>query len=251
MKTLRISRPVLWGTLVVSIGWASVAFAKNPVAHVDIKTIHSYDGQTALPKPERIIVYDFTVSSAVVKTDRTPGIRQRLKGNSKNAVSQQVQGEITKNLIKGLQKQLKAVGISVEKGTPDMEVAGNTLTIKGVITKLDQGHRLRRGTIGLGAGASDVETNCQISMQTGADNKLISEVTTVAKSGKKPGAVVPMAAGASAAVAAGTSGATSNRSTAQADAARTGSALAKHIANLMKTQGWTLAAKGHAPAGTQ
>jgi hypothetical protein len=47
-----------------------------------------------------------------------------------------------------------------------------------------------------------------------------------------------MGAGAAPAVAAGVTGATAHKSTAQGDSARTGSALAKHIAGLMKAQGW-------------
>jgi Domain of unknown function (DUF4410) len=243
-EKLRTSWPLKFGVLVFALAWASLAFAKNPLAHGDIKTIRSYDRQTPLPKPERIIVYAFTVSPAVVKTEKMPGLRQRIKQarshqDAATLAAQQVQAEITKDLIKVLQKQLKTSGIPVEKGAPDVDVPGNALTIRGVVTKLDQGHRLRRGTVGFGAGASDVETDCQISMQTRANTWLLSELNTKAKSSKKPGAVVPVAAGASAAVAGGATVATSNRSIAQGDAARTGSALAKQIAKLMKIQGWT------------
>ena len=166
-----------------------------------------------------------------------------MKGNSKDEVAEQVKEQITDDLVKGLQKQLKSSGIPVQKGTPDMRAAGNALAIRGSVTKLDQGHRLRRGTVGLGAGASDVETDCQISMDTGANSVLFSELTTVAKSSKKPGAAVTMGAGAAPVVAAGATGATAHKSTAEGDSARTGSALAKHITGLMKAQGWVTAAQ--------
>jgi hypothetical protein len=229
----------------------SVAAAKNPLAHVDIKTVKSYDGQNPLPKPDRVVVYDFTVAPDVVKTDRAPGVRQRMKGNSKDEVAGQVQDQITSDLLKELQKQLKSSGIPVEKGTPDMQASGNALTIRGTVTKLDQGHRLRRGTVGLGAGGSDVETDCQISVATGGNDVLFSELTTVAKSSKKPGAAVTMGAGAAPAVAGGVAGATAHKSTAQGDSARTGSALAKHIAGLMKAQGWIAAAHKQALSDTK
>ena len=241
MKTLRMSRFLTWVAPVLVIVPTCVA-SKNPVAHVDIKVTKSYEGQQ-LPKPERVVVYDFTVAPGAVKTDRHPGVRQRIK-NSKNsegaaaAASEQVENQITKDMVKGLQKRLKAAGIPVEKGAPEMELTGNTLVVRGTITKLHQGHRMRRGTVGLGAGASDVETECQISMQTGSNTVMVSELTTKAKSGKKPGAAVTMGAGAAPVVAAGATGATAHKSTAEGDAARTGSALAKHIAKLMTTAGW-------------
>ena len=213
------------------------------MAHVDIKTVKSYQGQNPLPKPDRVVVYDFTVARSAIKTDKMPGVRQRIKnaGSSEDSATlagEQVQEQITADLVKSLQKRLKASGIPVEKGTPDMEITGNTLVVHGTVTKLDQGHRLRRGTVGLGAGASDVKTNCQISMQATGNTVLVSELTTEAKSGKKPGAAVTMGAGAAPVVAVGATGATAHKSTAQGDASRTGSALAKHIADLMKTQEW-------------
>lgn len=239
MNAMRTSRLLKWGApIAVAAAVVSVAAAKNPLAHVDIKTVKSYDGQNPLPKPDRVIVYDFTVSPEVVKTDPLPGVRQRMQGNSKEELGAQVEDEITKDLLSGLQKQLKSSGIPVEKGTQGMQAPGNALTIRGTVTKLDEGHRRRRGTVGLGAGASDVETDCQISVDTGGNSVLFSEVTTVAKSGKKPGAAVTMGAGATPEIAAGVAGGTAHKGTAQGDSARTGSALAKHIAGLMKAQRW-------------
>lgn len=237
MHAIRTSRLLRWSAPVALTVVLSAAASKNPIAHVDVTTVKSYDGQNPLQKPDRVIVYDFTAPDSV-KTDRLPGVPQRLKGNSKDDVEQQVEDQITDDLLKGLQKKLKSSGIPVEKGTPDMQAPSNALTVRGAVTKLDQGHRLRRGTVGLGAGASDVETDCKLSLETGGNSVLFSELTTVAKSGKKPGAAVTMGAGAAPAVSAGVTGATAHKSTAQGDSARTGSALAKHIAGLMKAQGW-------------
>jgi hypothetical protein len=216
--------------------------SKNPLAHVDIKTVKSYDGQGQLSKPVRVVVYDFAVSPDVVKTDRMPGVRQRMKGNSKKDIAKQVQAQMTKDLVNSLTKQLKKSGIPVEKGTPGMDVSGSTLTVRGTITKINAGHRMRRGTVGLGVGASDVETDCQIAVEANGQSVLLSELKTVAKSGKKPGAGVTMGVGAAPAVAVGATGATAHKSTAQGDSARTGSALGKRAVELMKKQGWVTAA---------
>ena len=254
MKTLRMSRWLMWFAPVLLMSLPCMA-SKNPIAHVDIKVTRSYQGKQPLPKPDRVVVYDFAVAPGAVKTDRHPGIRQRIKAahSSEDAATfaaEQVENQITKDLVKGLQKRLKAAGIPVEKGTPEMEISGNTLVVHGTVTKLHQGHRLRRGTVGLGAGASAVKTECRISMHTAANTIQISELMTEAKSGKKPGMAVTMGAGAAPAVAAGATGATAHKSTAQGDAARTGSALAKHIAKWMTTEGWVPPSSQQAPAGT-
>lgn len=242
MKISRMSRPFMSIAPVFLMPLACVA-SKNPVAHVDIKVTKSYEGQQPLPKPDRVVVYDFTFAKSVVQTDKMPGIRQRVNvaHSSEDAATfagEQVENQITKDMIKGLQKRLKTAGIPVEKGTPEMKLIGNTIVVHGTITKLNQGHRLRRGTVGLGAGASDVETDCQVSVRTDGKTVLLSALTTKAKSGKKPGMAVTMGAGAAPVVAGGATGATAHKSTPQGDASRTGSALAKHIANLMKAEGW-------------
>lgn len=241
MKSLRAAR-LTWFAPFLTAALICAASSKNPVAHVDVKTVQSYQGPS-LPKPDRVVVYDFVVDHDRVQTDKMPGIRQRIKnsgssGDAATVAGEQVQQQITQDMVKQLQKSLKASGIVVEKGTPEMRIADNTLVVRGTITQLDQGHRLRRGTIGLGAGASDVKTDCEISMHAAAKTVLVSELTTEAKSGKKPGAAVTMGAGTAPEVAAGATGVTAHRSTAQGDAARTGSALAKHLAEWMKTQGW-------------
>ena len=242
MKVLRKFRPHVWIAPVFLMSVACMA-SKNPVAHVDIKVTKSYEGIQPLPRPDRVVVYDFTVSTSVVQTDKMPGIRQRMKvaHSSEDAATyagEQVQDQIARDMIKGLEKRLKAAGIPVEKGTPEMKLTGNSLVVHGTITKLNQGHRLRRGSVGLGAGASDVETDCQISMQTDGNDVLLSALETKAKSGKKPGMAVTMGAGAAPAVAGGVTGATAHKSTPQGDASRTGAALAKHIAGMMKAKGW-------------
>jgi len=234
---------------------ASVAYPQNPVAHVDVKTMKSYEGQQQLPKPDRVVIFDFAVNPEAIKVDQRPGIRQRVTNvtSSEDAATlagEQVQNQITKDLLSTLQKRLSASGVAVEKGTRDMPISGNTIVVNGTIESIDQGHHIRREAVGLGAGASEVKTSCQVTMQTSGNKVSISEFTTDAKSGKKPGAAVTMGAGAAPDVAAGATGATAHKSTAEGDAVRTGSALANHIADWMKTQGWIPSASPSTKTGT-
>jgi Domain of unknown function (DUF4410) len=246
MKSSRTLQLLRWSVPVLSLACVPFADAQNPMAHVDIKVVKSYANQTPLPKPERVLVYDFTVAPGAVKTDPRPGVRQRVHnaGSSDDAATQagkQVQDEITTELVKGLEKRLKSSGIVVEKATTDTQVSPNTLIVRGEISKLDEGKHIKREVVGFGRGASDVKTDCQISLQTPSETVLVSELTTNAQSSKKPGAAATMGAGAAPDVAAATTGATAHKSTAQGDSSRTGSALAKRVADIMKTQGWVQA----------
>ncbi len=243
MKALRTRQLLQWSMLMVFASGVLIVSAQNPMAHVDIKTVKSYEGKQPLSKPDRVVVYDFDVAPEAVKTDPMPGVRQRIKNSGssedkKTRAADEVRDEITADTVKGLQKRLKQSGILVEKGTPEMQMSGNTLVVRGTVTKLDQGRRIGRETVGLGRGSSDVKTDAKISLESSGQSVLLSELTTEAKSSKKPGAAVTMGAGAAPEVAAATTGATAHRGTAQGDSARTGAALAKRIADMMKTQGW-------------
>ena len=245
MKVLRLLSPPCLAAALCAAAVLQLP-AENPMAHVDIKTVQSYTGTAPLPKPDRIVIYDFTVAPDIVKTDPRPGLRGRVSsmGSSESAAekaARKVQSDISSNLLKSLEKSAKSSGIPVEMGTAGTPPEGNALVIEGSITSLNEGKHLQRETVGLGAGASDVATDCNISMHTPTGKVLVSELTTNAASGKKPGAAVTMGAGAAPDVAAATSGATSHKSTAAGDAARTGSALAKNIAKMMKAQGWITA----------
>jgi hypothetical protein len=243
MKASRRLQLLPWSIPVLSLACVSLVGAQNPMAHVDIQVVKSYDKQAPLPKPERVLVYDFTVAPGAVTTDPRPGVAQRVQsaGSSTDAATraaQQVQDQINSDLVNGLQKRLKSSGIVVEKATPETHVAANSLSVRGEVTKLDQGQHIKRAVVGFGRGASDVKTDCQISLETSSETVLVSELTTDAQSSKKPGAAATMGAGAAPEVAAAATGATAHTSTAQGDSSRTGSALAKHIAEIMKSQGW-------------
>ena len=58
MNALRTSRLLTWGAPIALATVLSVGATKNPLAHVDIKTVKSYAGQNPLPKPDRVVVYD-------------------------------------------------------------------------------------------------------------------------------------------------------------------------------------------------
>src|ERR1700759_950429 len=218
MKRILRLESLWWNIPVLALACVPMMVAQNPVAHVDIKVVKSYESGAPLPKPARVLVYDFTVAPESVTTDPRPGVRQRLhgSGNTEDAATQaakQVQAQISSDLITGLQKQLKDSGIVVEKATPEMEVPANALAVRGTISKLDEGQHIKREMVGFGRGASDVQTDCQIVLQTPKETVLVSELTTDAQSGKKPGAAVPMGAAAAPDVAAATAGATAHKST--------------------------------------
>jgi len=201
----------------------------------------------SLPKPEAIAVYDFVVGANDVSPNNAPLSRlMRAVGSSQTADELKVGRSVANTLAVELVAALKDLQIPVERaGTSP--VADRTLAIEGQFISIDEGNRLRRVAIGLGAGASDVRTHTQLYLGTPTGPRLVDEFETDASSSRKPGAAVTM--GASSAVSAGVAAsraavggvqaATEPQDTAEADAKRTAAELAKRVKQIFADRGWS------------
>jgi hypothetical protein len=204
---------------------------------------------TSLPKPERIAVYDFVVAANDVSPNNAPLSRlMRAVGSSQTADELKVGRSVANTLSVELVAALRDLQIPVERAST-APVADRTLAIEGQFISIDEGNRLRRVAIGLGAGASDVRTHTQLYLGTPAGPRLVDEFETEAGSSRKPGAAVTM--GASSAVSAGAAAsraavggvqaATEPQDTAEADAKRTAAELAKRVKQIFVDRGWSSA----------
>ena len=202
---------------------------------------------TFLPKPERIAVYDFVVEANDVSPNNAPLSRlMRTVGSSQTADQLKTGRSVANTLSVELVAALKDLQLPVERGGT-APVADRTLAIEGQFISIDEGNRLRRVAIGLGAGASDVRTHTQLYVGTPTGPRLVDEFETDASSSRKPGAAVTM--GASSAVGAGMAAAkaaqgglqaaTVPQDTAEADAKRTAAELAKRVKQIFVDRGWS------------
>ncbi|HEX5607800.1 MAG TPA: DUF4410 domain-containing protein [Candidatus Binatia bacterium] len=197
-----------------------------------------------LPRPERILVYDFAVSEHDVKeyqgimrqqpTIKDAAERERL-------LAQEVKDALAVELIDGL-KSLGFVAERVQRGTV---ATHNEMLIDGQFLTVDEGNPLHSLVIGFGSGASSVQTQVQVYQAPNA--RKIMEFTTQSDSSKMPGAATTMAAGAAVAggVTAGmvaANAAASGVKTYKSDVARmaadTGDQVARYLSEAFAKQGW-------------
>lgn len=230
--------------IVAAVGLrAQNAAQKLLVGNAKVETITSYNGSALLPKPNQIVVYDFTVPTNVVTMDESMAARLRRRhlerlgmnsNSSSEAVAQEVQASFSKALVKELQKT--SIPAETAAGT-DTPSPAHTLIIQGEFTAINEGNKSKRVMIGFGRGASDVQAHVTVSLTGNAQPIMLSEFKLNSASGKKPGAAATMGVGsAGAGVAAGSVGDT--KATVQADASRMAQAVAKQIQSLMTAQKW-------------
>jgi len=146
-----------------------------------------------LPRPERILVYDFAVSQQEVKeyqgimrqqpTIKDTAERERL-------LAQEVKDALAEETV----NHLKPLGFVVERVARGTRATCNDLLIDGQFLTVDEGNPLHRLVVGFGTGGSAVQTQVQV-YQAPEARKLL-EFTTQSDSSKMPGAAATLGGGA-------------------------------------------------------
>jgi len=205
--------------------------------------------ETNLPRPSRILVYDFAVSEQEVREYQ--GIMRQQPAIKDAAVRERLLAQEVKDaLADELVDQLRPLGFVVERVARGATATANDLVIDGQFMTVDEGNPLRRLVVGFGTGASAVHTSVQV--YQAPDARKLMDFTTESDSGKMPGAATTMGAGAVAAggVTAGmvvANAAISGVKTYKSDIARmaaaSGDQAARYLSEFFAKQGWITAAQ--------
>jgi hypothetical protein len=233
----------LWGALALIVAVTRCAATK-------VKPVGVYGGQGALPKPDRVLVYDFAVSPDEVSLNSGPLARLRalISDTDQTEAELEVGREVAAALSEELVERIRALGLPAERASGAQPHTSGTLTVEGQFVSIDEGNRLRRMFIGFGLGNTEVKTLVQVYHGTNGGRALVQEFETSAEGSKLPGMGPMMGVGAAArgavglATAAGVSGAARTagefRHAVEVEARRTAEVLTKHLASFFAAQGW-------------
>ncbi len=156
-------------------------------------------------RPTQIVVYPFSVDPSDVTLNQS--IIQRayrsVSGEDESAQQLKIAHDTAENVCLEVVTALKAKGYDAVCQNRGITIAGdNVLIVDGAFTDISEGNRLRRIVIGLGAGASTLDTSVEMWQRSGAVSSRLLAFTTHADSGKMPGVAVMGPAGGSSAGAA-------------------------------------------------
>lgn len=122
-----------------------------------------------LPKPDRILVYDFVPTSSA-------------------NVSEQV--EIGREIAVGVVNSIREMGLSAEEATPATMMQINDIVLKGSIVSVSEGSAAERVALGFGAGASELKVQVEGYQMTPQGLRRIGGGTGDAGGSKTPGAAL-------------------------------------------------------------
>jgi Domain of unknown function (DUF4410) len=240
MKTRLMSKLQSWWMLTIISFVAftmATAYVDNPLsAHVEVSGVQNYSGKP-LPKPSKILVYDFAVSPEDVQVDKSQQIRPRhLITGDKNP--QKVGDDAADELAKELVKSLKKTGIPVERAKDSVTLPADALVIKGEFLAVKEGDKVQRVALGMGPGSAEVKTKVEVNLGQTNDPVKVSTFQTDTTVSENVGAGAPIAAGVDPAAAVAKSTVSDRKKTVKAYASKTADAAAKQITSTMAELGW-------------
>ncbi len=176
----------------------------------------SYAESEQLPRPERIVVYDFAATPEDLPADDP--IRRLNERHAKHQTAAEVRlgrklgAEIARDLV----EEIRNLGMRAERSKNGRIPEAGDLVIKGALVYIHEGDRLKRVLIGFGAGARELKTIVEIYQTTAEGPRPLITEEIKATGGKLPGmlftvaaaiATGPVGVSAGAAASAGTVGA--------------------------------------------
>ena len=212
--------------------------AEGPLAaKINVTSLQSYSGSDPLPKPNKILIYDFTINPSDIQVDESQKIRPRhmVTGDENpEAIAKKMSAKFANELVTRLAK----TGIAVEHVTGDASAPENTLAVQGAFSFMKQGDKLEREGVGTGAGSADVQAKVDVQLKTASNDVMLSQFQTDTKPAENVGGALPAAAGLDPAAIAVKSKVTDREKTLDAYVAKTADAMAEEITKQMAKQGW-------------
>jgi hypothetical protein len=208
-----------------------LALAMSGCASVSVKESEFPPTSQKPTLPTQIFVRPFVISPDALRVDR--------KGEKLRQFEQELSDQFADKLAQRLGKYIAPA----HKVTPAATIrAKNVWLVEGQFDRVNQGSRLLRSVIGLGAGGTKTETTSFVYRIDGSKKQLIAKIQTTGGSNATPGAMFsgPLGAAPRLIVTAATAGLT-------ADASRTARMITATLSEYLADAGEPLPARALKP----
>jgi len=199
-----------------------------------------------LPRPDRIIVYDFATTRADLPAWSEAASRygQQVDTPTTEAIDtgRQLGSTVAAELVTKIQ----------EMGLPAVRVGGqpaprpNDILLVGYFESVDSGSAVKRMVLGFGSGAAELTTTVEGYQMTNRGPRLLGSGDVQSAGGKAPGVAIPLAVaiasgnpiGLAISSAAKIEGQVSGRTTIEGAGKRTAEKIAEELRGAFQRQGW-------------
>jgi hypothetical protein len=167
-------------------------------ASSDVTSRRRYIGDEKLPKPGRVIVYDFAATPGDIPADAAISGQYQRYATPQTTEQIQLGRQLSDMVARELVKEILDLGMPAERAHTGLPPGIGDLLIKGEFVSMDEGSRRKRMLIGFGAGAAELKTHVEGYQITTRGERRLGSGEIKAAGGKMPGMLVPVAGGAKA-----------------------------------------------------
>jgi len=203
------------------------------------------DRSAVLPRPGRVVVFDFDTGAGDVRVGSSPRRTVRravgLSVNEPDLLAEAVADTLAGRVV----DDVRALGLTAERAAGAAPPVVNDVVIQGQFLRIDEGSQAKRFVIGFGVGATELRTQVEMFQVTADGWRPIKQFDTVAQGSRFPGAAFFVAGGAAAGTVATSAMITSGvgvirelRASIDADAGRTAEQIAAKVSELRTAQRW-------------
>lgn len=175
--------PIVLISLCLTIGCASTKI-----------TDHQVLVNEKLPRPDRILVYDFVATPADVPADSTIAGQYAEPPTPQTAEQIDAGRKAGAEIASQLVEQILEMGMPVEQASLQTTPQVNDIVIRGYLLSIDEGSARKRVGIGLGSGASELKVAVEGYQMTAQGLRKIGSGTVDSGGSKTPGAGVGLGA---------------------------------------------------------
>jgi hypothetical protein len=190
------------------------------------------------PRPEVMLIYDFTADPDAVRVDPA---RTRAVEDIGADPQQVVAAEAARILAEELTARVRRMGFRARRAELPGPTPVETVLIKGHFVYVDQGNSLTRNVIGFGVGSTEQRMRIQVHQLQGTGPRFLAEAEVVSRGSEGPGLLGtgPAAGAAAGAAEATVTGDERERGRGvRADAVRAADEIARMLRERFSAWGW-------------
>jgi hypothetical protein len=138
-----------------------------------------------LPRPSKIVVYDFVAHATDVPEDSALAGKSSPTTQTKEDIN--VGRQLGASMATQLVQQINEMGMTAEKATPQTKLLVNDIVLRGYLVSVLQGDGVKRVVVGFGYGGSELETAVEGYQMTSKGLRKLGSGKVKAVGNKTPG----------------------------------------------------------------
>lgn len=225
--------------------WLLVLFAVSGCASTEVSQRQYYQGQQ-LPRPARILVYDFTADATKVPPESVFAASGAVSHNAPTAQELSMTTQLGAEVAKQVTAQLQEAGLPAVRAAGQPAPQVNDVVIRGYFVSADEGSTAKRMLVGFGSGNAELTTAVEGFQMTAHGLRQLGSGTIDSGGNKTPGVILPLAIMAATASPIGLvvggsmklAGEATGNATIEGNARRTADVVSDQLIAAAKRQGW-------------